>query len=75
MTLSRNDLLTRGLALALFCGAAQAQPAAQGGKPTMTLEMPATPDPARVTLDPKATALIVLDDVEAIFNPQPRRSR
>jgi nicotinamidase-related amidase len=37
----------------------------------MTLQMPATPDPARVTLDPRTTALIVLDFVEDICNPQP----
>ena len=71
MTLSRTVLLTSGLTLALFCGAAQAQSAAQGGKPMMTLQMPATPDPARVTLDPKTTALMVLDYVEDICNPQP----
>ena len=71
MALSRTVLLTSSLALALFCGAAQAQSAAQGGKPMMTLQMPATPDPARVTLDPKTTALMVLDFVEAICNPQP----
>ena len=70
MTLSRTVLLTSSLALALFCGAAQAQPAAQGGKPMMTLQMPATPDPARVTLDPKTTALMVLDYVEDICNSQ-----
>ncbi len=71
MTLSRTVLLTSGLAVALFCGSAQAQPAAQGGKPMMTLQMPATPDPARVTLDPKTTALMVLDYVEDICNAQP----
>jgi nicotinamidase-related amidase len=37
----------------------------------MTLQMPATPEPARVTLDPKTTALIVLDFVEDICNRQP----
>ena len=71
MTLSRIVFLTSGLALALCCGATQAQPAAQGGKPMMTLQMPATPDPARVTLDPKTTALIVLDYVEDICDRQP----
>ena len=71
MTLSRTVLLTGGLALALFCGATHAQPAAQGGKPMITLQMPATPEPARVTLDPKTTALIVLDYVEDICNRQP----
>jgi nicotinamidase-related amidase len=71
MTLSRTAPLASGLALALSCGAAQAQPVAQGGKPMMTLQMPATPDPARVTLDPKTTALMVLDFVEDICNAQP----
>ena len=37
----------------------------------MTLQMPATPDPARVTLDPRTTALVVLDFVEDICNAQP----
>jgi nicotinamidase-related amidase len=36
-----------------------------------TLQMPATPEPARVTLDPKTTALIVLDYVEDICAKQP----
>jgi nicotinamidase-related amidase len=71
MTLSRTVLVTSGLAVALFCGAAQAQPAAQGGRPMITLQMPAAPEPARVTLDPKTTALIVLDYVEDICNSQP----
>ena len=71
MTLYRTALITSGLSLALFCGSAQAQPVAQGGKPMMTLQMPATPDPARVTLDPKTTALIVLDYVEDICIKQP----
>ena len=73
MTLFRTVLLTSGLALALSSGAApNAQGAAAGpaGK-MMTLQMPATPDPARVTLDPKTTALMVLDYVEDICNSQP----
>jgi nicotinamidase-related amidase len=65
---SRTALVTSSLALAIFCGAAQAQPAA---KPMITLQMPATPEPARVTLDPKTTALIVLDFVDDTCNPQP----
>ena len=73
MTLFRTVLLTSGLVLALFCGAAQAQPAEQGdGKPMVTLQMPATPDPVRVTLNPKTTALLVLDYVEDICNSQPK---
>lgn len=71
MTRLRAVLATSGLALALFCGATQAQPAAQSGKPMITLQMPATPDPARVTLDPKTTALMVLDYVEDICIKQP----
>jgi hypothetical protein len=58
-----------GLALAL-CGGASAAPAAQAPAKMITLQMPATPDPARVTLDPKTTALIVLDYVEDICNNQ-----
>src|SRR5215217_9265686 len=61
-------LVTSGLVLALCGGAAQAQSA---GKPMQTLQMPAMPDPARVTLDPKTTALVVLDYVEDICNSQP----
>ena len=61
-------VLMSGLALAL-CGGASA-PAAQAPAKMITLQMPATPDPARVTLDPKTTALIVLDYVEDICNNQ-----
>jgi len=68
MTLTRTVLVTSGLALALSCGAGQAAQA-PGGK-MQTLQMPATPDPARVTLDPKTTALVVLDYVEDICNNQ-----
>ena len=77
MTLFRTVFLTSGLVLALFGGAAQAQAAEQGAPanraaPKMvTLQMPATPDPARVTLEPKTTALMVLDYVEDICNSQP----
>ncbi len=71
MTHSRTVIILSSLALALFCGATQAQPAAQGGKAMITLQMPATPEPARVTLDPKTTALIVLDYVEDICAAQP----
>jgi nicotinamidase-related amidase len=37
----------------------------------ITLQMPGTPDPARITLNPKTTALIVLDYVEDICAKQP----
>src|SRR6266446_7352773 len=68
MTLFRAVLVSSGLVLALCGGAAQAAPAS-GGK-MITLQMPATPEPARVTLDPKTTALMVLDYVEDICNNQ-----
>src|SRR3979409_1537577 len=78
MTLLRTVFLTSGLVLALLSGAPQAEAAEQGAAanraaPKMvTLQMPATPDPARVTLDPKTTALMVLDYVEDICNSQPK---
>src|SRR5690242_5585483 len=71
MKTSRTVLVTSGLAFALLCGAAQSQAAAPGGKQMVTLEMPATPAPAAVTLDPKTTALMVLDYVEDICAKQP----
>jgi nicotinamidase-related amidase len=78
MTLFHTVFLTSGLVLALFSGAAQAQAAEQGAPanraaPKMvTLQMPAIPDPVRVTLNPKTTALLVLDYVEDICNSQPK---
>ena len=62
-------VLMSGLVLAL-CGGASEAPAAQAPAKMITLQMPATPDPARVTLDPKTTALMVLDYVEDICNNQ-----
>jgi len=79
MTRFHTVLLTSGLVLALFGGAAQAQPNAQdtpasraASKPMLTLQMPALPDPVRVTLNPATTALLVLDYVESICNSQPK---
>ena len=69
MTQFRTVLLTSGLVLALCGGAAQAQSA---GKPMQTLQMPATPDPVRVTLSPATTALLVLDYVDPICSSQPK---
>ena len=66
MTRLRTVLLISATLLALCGGVAQAQ----SNKPMQTLQMPATPDPARVTLDPKTTALMVLDYVEDICNTQ-----
>jgi nicotinamidase-related amidase len=70
MTLSRTVVFMSGLAVALSCGAAEAQPTDGAAPKMVTLQMPATPDPARVTLDPKSTALMVLDYVEDICNQQ-----
>lgn len=69
MMLFRTVLITGSLALASVGAIAQQAPAAN--KQMQTVQMPATPNPARVTLDPKTTALIVLDFVEDICNPQP----
>src|SRR6266446_9597267 len=69
MTVFRT-VLTSGLALALLSAAAEAQPPNRPSPKMITLQMPATPDPARVTLDPKTTALVVLDYVEDICNNQ-----
>jgi nicotinamidase-related amidase len=71
MTLFRNVLVSSGLVLAFFGGVAEAQQNARAAAKMMTLQMPATPDPARVTLDPKTTALMVLDYVEPICDAQP----
>jgi nicotinamidase-related amidase len=69
MTLFRTVLMS-GLALALLSAAAEAQPPNRPAPQMITLQMPATPEPAHVTLDPKTTALIVLDYVEDICNNQ-----
>jgi nicotinamidase-related amidase len=68
MTQFRTVLLTSGLLLVL-CGAAQAQATT---KPLLNLQMPALPDPVRVTLNSATTALLVLDYVEPICNSQPK---
>jgi hypothetical protein len=69
VTQFRTVLLTSGLLLALCGGAAQAQTAV---KPLLTLQMPALPDPVRVTLNPATTALLVLDYVGPIRSAQPK---
>src|SRR5258708_4535270 len=68
MTRLRTILLISAASLALCGGVAQAQ----SNKPMQTLQMPAMPDPARITLNPKTTALLVLDYVEDICNAQPK---
>ena len=61
-------IVASGLVLALCDGVAQAQP----NKPMLTLQMPALPEPVRVTLNPATTAMLVLDYVEDICNSQPK---
>jgi nicotinamidase-related amidase len=75
----RIVLLTSVLVLAVGGGVAQAQPGGPGAstspaasKPLLTLQMPALPDPVRVTLNPATTALLVLDYVEEICHSQPK---
>src|SRR5258708_33158866 len=69
MTQFRTVLLAGGLLLVLCGGVAQAQ---STSKPMLTLQMPALPDPAGVTLNPATTALLVLDYVEDICHTQPK---
>src|SRR5882762_1113925 len=68
MTRLRTVLLASTTLLALCGVVAQAQ----SNKPMQTLQMPAMPDPARITLDSKTTALMVLDYVEDICATQPK---
>ena len=68
MTLFRTILLTSAVGLAFLSGTAEAAERAPGKM--QTVQMPATPEPAKVTLDPKTTALVVLDYVEDICNTQ-----
>jgi Isochorismatase family len=77
MTFSRIVPWTSVFALAVCTGTTQsgaqersASPAA--GKPLLTVQMPALPNPVRVTLNPATTALLVLDYVEPICNAQPK---
>src|SRR5689334_3185899 len=79
MNVFRTLLLASALVLALSAEAAQVQPRTQdptangaAGKPMLTLQMPALPDPVRVTLNPATTALLVFDFVEPICNAQPK---
>lgn len=79
MTLIRIASLASGLLLAVCCGTAISQPTAPGpsskasdGKPLLTLQMPALPDPVPVVLKPATTALLVFDVVDPICTTQPR---
>jgi hypothetical protein len=68
MLMFRAVLVSSGIVPAFFCGAAEAQQNAPAASKVVTLQRPAIPDPARVTLDPKTTALMMLDYIEPICN-------
>jgi nicotinamidase-related amidase len=70
MTFSRIVVLMSGLVFAACGGTAQAQAPAAGKM--VTLQMPALPDPVKVTLKPATTALVVFDIVEPICKSQPK---
>jgi len=78
MTRIRTVLLTSGLLLTVYGGAALAQSGAPeaasgaGSKPMVTLQMPATPDPVKVVLNPATTAVLVSDIVDPICKSQPK---
>jgi isochorismatase family protein len=69
MTQFRTVLLMSALLSGLCGEAARAQ---TPSKPLLTLQMPALPDPVRVSLKPATTALLVLDYVEPICSSQPK---
>jgi nicotinamidase-related amidase len=72
MTLFRIVLLTSSLVFAVGGETAQAQAPAAGAAKMMTLQMPALPEPVRVTLNPATTGLLVLDYVDPICKSQPK---
>ena len=79
MTLIRIVLLTSGLVLTLYSGAAVAQSgapvassSAATSRPLLTLQMPALPEPVRVVLKPATTALFVSDMIDPICKNQPK---
>jgi nicotinamidase-related amidase len=79
MTLIRTVLLTSGLVLTVYGGAAVAQSGAPvasssagASKPLLTLQMPALPDPVRVVLKPATTALFVSDMIDPTCKNQPK---
>src|ERR1035437_7609138 len=79
MTLIHTVLLTSGLILSVYGGTAVAQssaPAASSsaaaGRPLVTLQMPALPDPVRVVHKPATTALFVSDMIDPTCKIQPK---
>ena len=71
MTLFRSLFLSASLILTVCAGAAHAQDKA-AGKPMVSLQMPALPAPAKVTLAPAKTGLLLLDYVDPICKSQPQ---
>jgi nicotinamidase-related amidase len=73
MTPIRAALVMSSLA-AGFWGTALAQTAAPdaGTTKTVTLQMPALPDPVAVTLKPASTALLIFDVIDPVCTNQPR---
>jgi nicotinamidase-related amidase len=53
-------------------GAPGASSTAAAGKPLLTLQMPALPDPVRVVLKPATTALLVSDMIDPTCKSQPK---
>jgi nicotinamidase-related amidase len=72
MTLIRTVLLTGGLLLTAHGGSAVAQSLAPAGKPLVTVQMPAIPDPVKVALKPATTALLVSDMIDPTCKSQPK---
>ena len=70
MTRFSVALTTCAAALAFCAGIAQAPAAERAAGKMQTIQMPETPAPQPVKLDPKTTALVVLDYVEDICNQQ-----
>jgi len=79
MTLIRTLLLTGSLVITLYdaVALAQASSSSESSSPTtsgrlLTLQMPAIPDPVRVSLKPATTALLIFDIVDLICKVQPK---
>src|SRR5215471_1457680 len=79
MTLIRTLLLTGSLVITLYdaVALAQASSPSESSSPTtsgrlLTLQMPAIPDPVRVSLKPATTALLIFDIVDPICKVQPK---
>jgi nicotinamidase-related amidase len=79
MTLTHTVLLTGSFCFTIYAGSAAAQSSstastvsAANSRPSVTLQMPAPPEPVRVTLRPTTTAFVVLDMAESTCRAQPK---